>query len=300
LFARRMRSIPISSELRPRDMIQSFRSASDAMRKGEIVCIFAEGQITRTGQLLPFRRGMEHIMKGIDAPIVPVNLHGLWGSIFSFERKKFLWKLPRRTPYPVTVSFGDPLPPTASTVEVRQAVRELETEAFEADRIPSRTLDRAFVKNARRFALRFAMGDARIPKMRFGGLLVKSMYVARRLRPLWKGQEMVGILLPPSVGGALTNLAATLLGHVAVNLNYTASNEVIASCALQCDLQTIVTSKAFLERFPQMEIPGRSLLLEELMANPGTPEKLIAFIFAWTLPFRLLKAALGAKMRQDS
>ena len=94
-FAKMIRAIPISSELRPREMLQSLREASNAIRAGEVVCIFAEGQITRIGQLLPFRRGMERIMKGVDAPIVPVNLDGVWGSIFSFERGRFLWKMPR-------------------------------------------------------------------------------------------------------------------------------------------------------------------------------------------------------------
>src|SRR5262249_41299011 len=91
-FARMMNAIPISSELRPRDMIRSLRDASEAIRQGEVVCIFAEGQITRIGQMLPFRRGMERIIKGTDnaAPIVPVNLYGVWGSIFSYERNRFL------------------------------------------------------------------------------------------------------------------------------------------------------------------------------------------------------------------
>ena len=100
-----IRAIPISSELRPREMLQSLRKASDTIRSGEIVCIFAEGQITRIGQLLPFRRGMERIMKGVDAPVVPVNLDGVWGSIFSFERGRFLWKMPRALPYPVTIKL---------------------------------------------------------------------------------------------------------------------------------------------------------------------------------------------------
>src|ERR1700678_4182688 len=113
-FAKMIRAIPISSQLRPRDMIHSLRAASEAIRNGEIVCIFAEGQITRIGQLLPFRRGLERIMKGVNAPIVPVNLDGVWGSIFSYERGHFLWKLPRSIPYPVTVSFGKPTPPTAT------------------------------------------------------------------------------------------------------------------------------------------------------------------------------------------
>jgi acyl-[acyl-carrier-protein]-phospholipid O-acyltransferase / long-chain-fatty-acid--[acyl-carrier-protein] ligase len=299
-FARMMKAIPISSELRPRDMIRSLRTASDAIRDGEIVCIFAEGQITRTGQLLPFRRGMERIMKGIEAPIVPVNLYGVWGSVFSFERNRFLWKAPRRIPYPVTVSFGKWLPATSAPVEVRQAVQDLESVAFAADRTPKLTLDRAFVRSARRYFWRFAMADGRVPKLRFGSALVKTIFVARRMKPLWKDQEMVGILLPPSVGGALVNYAASLLGRVPVNLNYTANNEVIASCGRQCNLQTTITSTAFLERFPKIEIPGRTLLLEDILDKPRFTEKLAALALAWLLPYRLLQAALGAVRRTDS
>jgi acyl-[acyl-carrier-protein]-phospholipid O-acyltransferase/long-chain-fatty-acid--[acyl-carrier-protein] ligase len=297
-FARMMKAIPISSELRPRDMIRSLRTAGDAIRDGEIVCIFAEGQITRTGQLLPFRRGMERIIKGIDAPIVPVNLHGVWGSVFSFERNRFLWKVPRRIPYPVTVSFGKWLPSTSPPADVRQAVQELQSNAFAADRNPRLTLDRAFVRSARRYFWRFAMADGRVPRLRFGSALVQTIFVARRMKPLWKNQEMAGILLPPSVGGALVNYAATLLGHVPVNLNYTASNEGIASCGRQCNLQTTVTSKAFLERFPKIEIPGRTLLLEDVLEKPRITEKLAALALA-CLPYGLLKAALGAARRRD-
>lgn len=298
-FARMMRAIPISSELRPRDMIRSLRTASDAIRNGEVVCIFAEGQISRTGQMLPFRRGMERIMQDVDAPIVPVALHGVWGSIFSFENRRFLWKFPRRIPYPVTVNFGKWLEPTATAGDVRRSVQELLAAASIADRKPKQTLDRAFVRTTRRYPWRFAAADARVPKLLLGGALVKTIFVARRLRHVWKGQEMVGILIPPSVGGALVNYAATMLGLVPINLNYTASNEVIASSARQCNLQTVITSKAFLERFPNMEVPGKTVLLEEALANPRTLEKLAALVLAWLMPFRLLKMALGARMRSD-
>jgi acyl-[acyl-carrier-protein]-phospholipid O-acyltransferase/long-chain-fatty-acid--[acyl-carrier-protein] ligase len=294
-FARMMRGIPISSELRPRDMIRSMREASDAIRAGEIVCIFAEGQITRIGQLLPFRRGMERIIKGVDAPIVPVNLYGVWGSIFSFERGRFLWKMPRHIPYPVTVSFGKWLAPTASTLEVRQAVQELESTAWAEDRDPQRTVDRALVHSARRYPWRLAGADARVRKLTFASLLVKAIFVARRLRPVWKDQQMVGILLPPSVGGALVNYAAALLGYVPVNLNYTASNEIIASCASQCALETVITSQVFLDRFPKVEIPGRKVLLEEVLDKPGTVEKIMALLFSWTMPYGLLKRALRGR-----
>jgi acyl-[acyl-carrier-protein]-phospholipid O-acyltransferase/long-chain-fatty-acid--[acyl-carrier-protein] ligase len=81
-FARVLRAIPISSDLRPREMLRSLQAASDAVRNGELVCIFAEGQITRIGQMLPFRRGFERIMKDVEAPIIPVALDGLCRSKF--------------------------------------------------------------------------------------------------------------------------------------------------------------------------------------------------------------------------
>jgi len=295
-FARILRCIPISSELRPRDMIRSLRAATEAIQAGEVLCIFAEGQMTRIGQMLPFRRGFERIMKNVDAPIIPVNLDGVWGSIFSFERGRFIWKVPRRIPYPVTVSFGRPMPPTATPLEVRQAVQELHTAAYRYRKERMRTLHRAFLNTARRHPFRFAMADQVTPRVRFGAALARTIFLARRLRKVWQGQRMVGILLPPSVAGALVNFAAQLLGKVPVNLNYTASNELVASCARQCELKTVLTSRAFLERVP-LQVPGTTVLLEELAAKPRISEKLLAFVMAWTLPARWLEKALGQERR---
>src|SRR5450432_3793809 len=147
-FAKMIRAIPISSQLRPRDMIHSLRAASEAIRNGEIVCIFAEGQITRIGQLLPFRRGLERIMKGVNAPIVPVNLDGVWGSVFSFERGRFFWKMPRSFPYPVTVSFGQPMPPAATPFAVRENVQQLQSDAWRFHKSRMRTLHRSVIRTA--------------------------------------------------------------------------------------------------------------------------------------------------------
>jgi acyl-[acyl-carrier-protein]-phospholipid O-acyltransferase/long-chain-fatty-acid--[acyl-carrier-protein] ligase len=292
LFARALRVIPISSQLKPREMIRSLREATEAVKGGEVVCIFAEGQVTRTGQLLPFRRGFERIMKGVEAPIIPVNLDGVWGSIFSFERGHFLWKLPRRIPYPLTVSYGRAMSPTSTPLEVRQAVQELHTEAYRHRKERMEPLHRTFVRTARRHPFRFAMADAREPQLRFGSALTRTIFLARRLKQVWQGQTMVGILLPPSVPGALVNFAALMMGKIPVNLNYTASDETIASCARQCEIQTVVTSRAFLERV-KLQVPGQTILLEELAGGPRLAEKLMALLLAWTVPLKLLEKALG-------
>jgi acyl-[acyl-carrier-protein]-phospholipid O-acyltransferase/long-chain-fatty-acid--[acyl-carrier-protein] ligase len=295
-FAKAMKAIPISSQLRPREMIKSLRTASEAIRDGDVVCIFAEGQITRIGQLLPFRRGFELVMKDVDAPIIPVCLDHVWGSIFSFEKGRFLWKMPRYVPYPVTVSFGKPMPPTSTPFEVRQAVQELNTEAWKHRKRLMMPIHRTFVRKARHHPRRFFMADGRVPKLRFGGGLTRTIFLARRLRSVWAGQEMVGILLPPSVGGALVNYAALLMGKVPVNLNYTANDEVIASCARQCGLQTVVTSNEFLDKI-KVTVPGKTVLLEELIKEPGFGEKLTAAMITWILPVALLEKALGREKK---
>ena len=293
-FAKMLKIIPLASDQGPREMIHSLREASEALRNGEVVCIFPEGEITRIGQMLPFRRGFERIVKGIDVPIVPVNLDGIWGSVFSFSGGRFLWKWPRRIPYPVRITFGKPLPSSASAAEVRRAVQELGVDAFQRRRRYLKSLTRSFVHAARSHPRRFAMADGRTPKLTFGESLIKTVFLARRLRSRWNGQKMVGILLPPSIPAALVNWVALLLGKVPINLNYTTSHESLASCAKQCELKTVVTSKLFLEKV-HVEPPGEIIYVEDLAENPRLGEKLAALLAARLFPARLLELFLGVR-----
>ena len=119
-----------SGRRRTRRECGRFSAARRELAAGHVVCIFAEGAISRTGNILPFKRGMEKIVRRQrTCPIIPVHLDRLWGSIFSFERGRFFWKWPKHIPYPVTVSFGNPMPATSTAHEVRQAIQELAAEA---------------------------------------------------------------------------------------------------------------------------------------------------------------------------
>jgi acyl-[acyl-carrier-protein]-phospholipid O-acyltransferase / long-chain-fatty-acid--[acyl-carrier-protein] ligase len=291
-FLKYLRVIPLPPGQQPRDLVGALRRALEAIQSGEVVGIFAEKSISRIGVMLPFRHEVERIMEGANAPIIPVCLDGVWGSIFSYQRGRFFWKIPRRFPYPVTISFGQPMPPTTKAAEVRNAIQELNTDAWSMRRRTMKPLHRTFVQRARRFPLRFAMADPRALRLSFGGALTKTVLLAHRLRPHWAAQEMVGILLPPSVGGVLVNFAALLMGKVPVNLNYTLSEEPLAACARQCGLQTIVTSQAFLDRI-KVKLPGRVLLLEDIAAQPRLKEKLLALALAWLTPVGGLEKALG-------
>ena len=293
-FAKILGVIPIASDQGPREMIHSLRQATEALKSGEVVCIFPEGQMTRIGQLLPFRRGMERIIKGVDVPIVPVNLDGVWGSIFSFAGGRFLWKFPRQIPYPVRVTFGKPLPAEATAREVRRAVQDLGAEAFARRKKRMDTLPESFIYSARRHPFRFAMADSQRPKFSWFRALTGAVVLARRLGKQWKGQEMVGVLLPPSVPGALTNYAAMLLGKVPVNLNYTVSNETLASCVEQCNLKTIVTARVFLDKV-KVHPPGELIFIEDVAKDAGFAEKLPGALAAAFLPAKALCKFAGSE-----
>jgi acyl-[acyl-carrier-protein]-phospholipid O-acyltransferase / long-chain-fatty-acid--[acyl-carrier-protein] ligase len=177
-------------------------------------------------------------------------------------------------------------------------VQELHSNAYALHKKFMKPLHRRFIGSARRHPFRFAMADGRTENVKFFAALTKTIFLARRLRKVWAGQKMVGILLPPSVGGALVNLAALMLGKVPVNLNYTASNESLASVAKQCDITTVITSQAFLEKVP-LEVPGEKFLLEEVGKNPGGFEKLAALFMAACLPKRILELALDVKKKVE-
>ena len=292
-FAKILGVIPIASNQGPRELIHSLRAATDALKNGELLCIFPEGQMTRIGQMLPFRRGLERIMKGVEAPIIPVYIDGVWGSIFSFAGGKFLWKFPRKIPYPVQVTFGPQLSSSAPAQEVRRNVQELGVDAFADRKGRLQTISRAFIHTARRHPFHFAMADGRTPRLSYFSALTKAVFLARRLRKHWKDQPMVGLFLPPSIPGALVNYAAMLMGKVPVNLNYTISRESLESCAQQCELKTTVTSKLFLEKI-KVQPPGEVIYAEDLAANPGFFEKIAALFAALFLPTGMLQKFCGA------
>jgi len=117
------KAIPVWT--RPHSAAHAIASARAELARGHVICIFAEGCISRTGDLLPFQRGLEVIVRGLDVPVIPVRLDGLWESVFSFRGGRFLWKRPRTLRHPAVISFGAPMGPSSRAPEVRQAVQQL-------------------------------------------------------------------------------------------------------------------------------------------------------------------------------
>jgi acyl-[acyl-carrier-protein]-phospholipid O-acyltransferase/long-chain-fatty-acid--[acyl-carrier-protein] ligase len=125
-------TVPISPT-RAKDAV---RTVAGALKEGQVVCLFPEGQLTRHGMLNELRKGFELMARQADSPVMPVFLDGLWGSVFSFYGGRFFGKWPKRLRYPVGVFFGEALTARgASTAVVRQVLAKLNAEAFSGRRI---------------------------------------------------------------------------------------------------------------------------------------------------------------------
>ena len=187
-FLRFVGTVPISAT-RAKDAV---KVVAAALKAGEVVCLFPEGQLTRHGMVNELRKGFELMARQGKAQVQPTYLDGLYGSIFSFEGGKFFFKRPKKLRYPVAVHFGDPLAPTAATTEVvRKAMFRLSSDAFD-QRQPTREVAN-IERSAQMNALRLLDIDCLPPK---GGVLVvaetdsavirDTAHCITMLRPEWK------------------------------------------------------------------------------------------------------------------
>ena len=295
---RLMKVIPVAEGNR-RDVMESIARARTELQAGHVVCIFAEGGISRTGNLLPFKRGYERIVAGLDVPVIPVCLDRLWGSVFSFKRGRFFWKWPERLPYPVTVAFGAPLATDVGAAATRLELMELASRTIDA-RLEqagnARLLHAQFARNARRRWGSPCMSDSTGRRLNRGRTLTAGVLLARWMRRHHQDERMSGVLLPASVGAALVNLGATLAGRVPVNLNFTAGPDAMKLAIEQCQIRTIVTSRAFLAKVPVGELPGL-VYLEDLLKSTSSGSRAAAWLLARFAPVTWLESFCGAAER---
>src|ERR1041385_2064738 len=242
------------------------RAAAEKIAEGEIVCVFPEGQLERSGTLLRLQRGYELIARHANAQVVPVWLDQLWGSIFSFQGGKFFTKFPKRIPYPVTIAFGRALEAQAADVAtVREELLKLGEFCF--SRRPS--LDRHLAEECVRGLKRHPFATAVIDgldhsKLSRTKLLGAAAAFSRYLRKQFS-DERIAIVLPASKGSVVANLAVMLANKVPVDLNFKIGRAANECCCKRAGLQVAISATPFIARVRDFPWPERVLKLDELM-----------------------------------
>ncbi len=124
---RTAKAIPIAGRKEDAALMEkAFVDIEQALREGELVCIFPEGGLTNDGELHEFRPGVERILEKSPVPVIPMALRGLWGSWFSRRGGVAMAKRPRRFWSHIELVIGEPMAAEVATAEhLEGVVREL-------------------------------------------------------------------------------------------------------------------------------------------------------------------------------
>ncbi|MEY4640515.1 MAG: hypothetical protein RLZZ227_509 [Pseudomonadota bacterium] len=299
-FLRLFGTIPISGGAASRS---SLENVSEALQQGEVVCLFPEGVISRSGNLAEFRRGYERACVNVDDSVVilPFYLRGLWGSAFSRSSERLKRGARTRFMHEVVVDFGVPMPRTTTAEVVKRSIVDLSQSSWQeyADTLP--TLGQMWIDTAAQRGNPVVLLDTLGTSMKSLTALTGSIIMARRFRK-FSPEQNIGLLLPSSTASVLGNLGAMLAGKTSVNLNFTASSDAVTSAVMQAELKTIYTSRRFLDKlqtrgidFSALQDHCKLVMLEDFRASTSTVEKVLTLMTCTLLPRALLKHLFCAR-----
>jgi len=292
-------TIPVS----PTNALETVRSVTQALRAGELVLIFPEGGISRTGQLLKLERGFELMARKAGVPVIPVAHDGLWGSLFSFSENKYLFKSPRIMRSAVCVAWGEPIPADkANAGVVREALLDLGCQAFDQRPQLKRHLAGEIVRRLGRRPSRLVMVDCTGARreIKAAGFFAAAAALSRHLRKTIP-ESRVGIVLPPGAGASIANLAVLCAGKVPVNFNFTAGRSALEASLRLSGVKTIISADAVKAKIPAFPWPENTLDLSATIKAIGGKRAILPwFLAAWILPNQWLPRMLGLPKHGDN
>lgn len=153
---------------------------------------------------------------------------------------------------------------------------------------------RRFLRRARLERSRLKIADSMGRELTGGKLLIGAILFKRLLEKhvLASTEKTVGVLLPPSVGAATINASLAISKRVAVNLNYTLTEDQINFCIREAGIKHVLTSRAFLEKKP-VKLDAEVIFAEELRTKGTKFDTAIAAFWGAVAPMAMLERHLG-------
>jgi acyl-[acyl-carrier-protein]-phospholipid O-acyltransferase/long-chain-fatty-acid--[acyl-carrier-protein] ligase len=291
-FVRR-RVIYLDRTTAPHALAAELDQVSAALRDGRCVLVFPEGNLSRNGQMMPFRRGIERVVRRAGRPVtvIPACLWNVWGGLLTYKWGRMYWRCPEVFRRRVAVYFGEPAPDGAKAHEVRAAVVEAMAECAKVQSEYVIPVHAGFVRHAAKWRNFFKVGfvDAATGtdrELTWPKALVGAWGLAGWLKPrLAADEKNVGVWLPTGLGSAFANIALAFLRRTSVNLNYTAGTDSVRAAARQAGLRTVITARRFTDRIPLDLPPDVTVIhLEDALAGISGLAKLWRLALVILLP----------------
>ena len=225
---------------------------AESLKGGGRLVLFAEGRLSRTGNLMKLFDGTGFLIFKTKAKVITAYLRGAERLPFSPNPG---WKkcFPKVTAH-FSATLAAPELGDIRTGRARalltgwlrdQMVRQrFEVEmAFGAQNVLS-----AVAETARKLPGHVILEDATLQTLTYRKLMVGADVLAHALRGAVTGGERVGLLMPNVNATPVVILALWGLGKVPAMMNFSSGTPTMLACAELAGLKHIVTSRAFLER----------------------------------------------------
>jgi acyl-[acyl-carrier-protein]-phospholipid O-acyltransferase / long-chain-fatty-acid--[acyl-carrier-protein] ligase len=274
-------------------VVTSCNEARDLLDKGQLVCLFAEGQISYTGKILPFKKEIESITQKQNCPIIPVYLENVWGNVTSHKKGATLKKFSLKLRSNFSIFFGQPLSSKTSFFNMQRAVQELEYQALETKKRTQPPIHHLFIRNVRKNPFKHVLMDEE-RQLNGAKTLAGAIALAKHLEPKWASEKSVAIVLPTTIAGTIINLAIAFSGRSAINLNFTAGREAMESAIKQAGLKSLITSRLFLAK-SKCELPSgiEIIYAEDLVKKISNKDRLKALFIGLFTPLSYLEKYCG-------
>ncbi|NKB36853.1 MAG: MFS transporter [Gammaproteobacteria bacterium] len=280
-------------------------SITELLNSGEVVCIFPEGTISRSGQLAEFQRGYEKAATGAHGIILPFYLRGLWGSWFSRSSDKLKNIRAESVRRDIIVSFGPPLAIDTPVDVLKKRVFELSIDSWQRYTESLQPLPHAWLDTVKRMSSEASIVDTGSEPMsnsRFAAItLAFSRLIARHSH-----ERNIGLLLPTSSAGAIANMATLLQGKTVVNLNFTASSDALLAALKSAEIKNIYSSRKFLHKLEKKGVDLGPVLneveviyMEDLKQEVSRARVIFYLLCLKLFPAYLLKICLCRQVDLD-
>ena len=264
----------------------SLRAIINAVKDGDMLVIFPEGRITVTGSLMKVYDGAGMIADKSDAMIVPVRIDGPEATIFSRLKHSQV----RRRLFPkTTVTILEPLKlKIDAQLKGRRrrqaagaALYEIMSDMIYRTTSTDRTVVQAVIDAAKIHGMRWlAIEDPVSGRLTYKRLLQATAILGAKLMPLALEGRALGVMLPTSNAAVVTMLAVMSGGRVPAMINFSAGAANILAACRAAEIDTILTSRAFVEKgrldqvVAQLEKQVRLIYLEDVRKTITLGDKL--------------------------
>lgn len=260
---------------------------AEFLQGGGRLVLFAEGRLSRTGNLMKLFDGTGFLIFKTKAKVITARLRGAERILYSPnpDLKEFFPKVTAHfsaalsAPELGEISTGQARMKLTAWLRDQLVLQEFEVEmAFGPQNIFSAVAETAGKRPG--FVI---LEDATSKPLTYRELMVGADVLAEALRGSVEGSERVGLLLPNVNATPVSVLALWSMGKIPALLNFSSGLPTMLACTQLAGLKHIITSRVFVERAKLnveefLKAGIRVIYLEDVRAGISDSQKFLTLL----------------------